>query len=84
MAFRSKPGFSSSSLRMCMFGITAFMFALGVIAMVLDTTMGFLTAEPHFDSHGDPFYARCYYVWATITCLMVRLRDAFMPSDLLH
>ena len=69
---------------MCMFGITAFMFALGVIAMVLDTTMGFLTAEPHFDSHGDPFYARCYYVWATITCLMVRLRDAFMPSDLLH
>ena len=66
-----------------MLAITTFMFALGIIALVLETMIGFLTAESDFDN-GDAFYARCYYVWATITCLMVRLRDAFMPSDLLH
>ena len=50
---------------MCMFGITAFMFALGVIALVLETAMWFLTAEPDFDvSNGDTLYAGCYYVWA--------------------
>jgi hypothetical protein len=67
-----------------MFGITTFMFALGIIALVLETMMGFRIAEPDFTiSHSDNFYARYYYVWATITCLMVRLRlrDAFMPSD---
>ena len=41
------------------------MFALGVIALVLETAMWFLTAEPDFDvSNGDTLYAGCYYVWA--------------------
>ncbi|KAH8993737.1 hypothetical protein EDB92DRAFT_377444 [Lactarius akahatsu] len=36
-----KPGFTSSRLRMSMFGITTFMFVLGIIALVLETTLGF-------------------------------------------
>ncbi|KAH8993717.1 hypothetical protein EDB92DRAFT_376798 [Lactarius akahatsu] len=36
-----KPGFTSSRPRMFMFGITTFMFALTVVALVLRTTLGF-------------------------------------------
>ncbi|KAH9173224.1 hypothetical protein EDB89DRAFT_747301 [Lactarius sanguifluus] len=37
----TKPGFTSSRPRMFMFGITTFMFALAIIALVLRTTLGF-------------------------------------------
>ncbi|KAH9173222.1 hypothetical protein EDB89DRAFT_2228935 [Lactarius sanguifluus] len=37
----STPGFTSSRPRMFMFGITTFMFALAIIALVLQTAFGF-------------------------------------------
>ncbi|KAH8991863.1 hypothetical protein EDB86DRAFT_1532648 [Lactarius hatsudake] len=36
-----EPGFTSSRPRMSMFAITTFMFVLGIIALVLETTLGF-------------------------------------------
>ena len=62
---------------MIMFGITTFMFALGIIALVLETTISFQTAAPIADLST---YRTHYYVWATVTCLMVRFHDAFMQS----
>ncbi|KAH9053133.1 hypothetical protein EDB87DRAFT_1711764 [Lactarius vividus] len=41
MVFRGKPGLTSSRPRMFMFGITTFMFVLGIIALVLETSLGF-------------------------------------------
>ena len=73
MAFRSNPGFTSSPLRMTMFGITTLMFSLGIVTLVLETMNKFRT----FDNSISPII---YNAWATTTCLMVRLRDAFMPS----
>ncbi|KAH9026511.1 hypothetical protein EDB85DRAFT_2149111 [Lactarius pseudohatsudake] len=35
------PGFTSSRPRMVMFGITTFMFAMGIIALVLEIVLGF-------------------------------------------
>jgi hypothetical protein len=70
---------------MSMFGITTFMFALGIIALVLEITIEFLKAKNGFDiPFSTKVYFICYYVRGTITCLMVRLRDAFMPSACLH
>ncbi|KAI9439091.1 hypothetical protein H4582DRAFT_113058 [Lactarius indigo] len=37
----STPGFTSSRPRMFMFGITTFMFALAIVALVLETAFGF-------------------------------------------
>ncbi|KAH9032261.1 hypothetical protein EDB85DRAFT_1260656 [Lactarius pseudohatsudake] len=37
----TKPGFTSSRPRMFMFGITTFMFALAIVALVLRTALGF-------------------------------------------
>lgn len=73
---------------MLMFGITTFMFALGIIALVLETTLKFKIEKQTYDlfetyvylPYDNSFFV-CYYPWATITCLMVRLRDAFMHSD---
>jgi len=68
----SKPGFTSSPLRISLFGITTFMFALGVIALVLNTTIGFQNANVlNFTSCNT-----CYRVWETTTCLMCILCDA--------
>jgi hypothetical protein len=65
---------------MFMFGITTLMFALGIIALVLVTTVGFWIVQTIFSGGGlPPSIDRCYYAWATITCLMVRLHDPFMP-----
>ncbi|KAI9450404.1 hypothetical protein BJY52DRAFT_1356837 [Lactarius psammicola] len=36
-----KPGFTSSLPRMFMFGITTFMFVLGIVALALETALGF-------------------------------------------
>ena len=88
MDFRSKPGFTSSPLRMSMFGITTLTFALGIIALVLETTLDFQTIQffDHITLYDDTFYGR-YYAWETITCLMVRMSDALislMSSDWLH
>ena len=67
---------------MCMFGITTFMFALGIIALVLKTTLDLILFNTSITDAVEGVYIRgvYYYVWATITCLMVRLHDAFMPS----
>ena len=66
---------------MIMFGITTFMFVLGIIALVLETTLGFLKAQSIFDpNHAEDLpYRIYYYTWATITCLMVPFLDALMP-----
>ena len=61
-----------------MFGITTFMFALGNIALVLETTLEFQIAK---SISGYDTYGTYYYVWAAITCLMVSLCDAFVPFD---
>src|ERR1700677_1443138 len=81
MTFRRNPGFTSSLPRMFMFGITTFMFVLGIIALVLVTTLGFTITHSMFYGNLEEsiFY---YFAWAAITCLMVRL-DASMPSALL-
>ena len=65
---------------MFMFGITTLMFALGIIALVLMTTVGFRIIQTIFSGAGlSRSIDRCYYAWATIACLMVRLHDTFMP-----
>ena len=53
-----------------MFGITTFLFALAIIALVLQTT---LFQKANLISNSYIIYS---YVWATITCVTVR--DTFM------
>ena len=67
---------------MFMFGITTFMFALGIIALVLETTLGLEIGKSIFDpsANQDPSYTLYYYVWATVTCLMVCFHVALMLS----
>jgi hypothetical protein len=84
-AFRSKPGFTSSPPRVFMFGITTFMFILGVIAMVLETALGFQQMQLFLDPTSGNVWSSnrtnvIIAVGATITRMMVRLRDVFMPS----
>ncbi|KAF8266937.1 hypothetical protein EI94DRAFT_1802332 [Lactarius quietus] len=45
----SKPGFTSSPPRVFMFGVTTFMFVLGIIAMVLETALGFQQMQLFLD-----------------------------------
>jgi hypothetical protein len=80
MTFSSKPGFASSPHRMCMFGITTFIFTLGIIALVLEITLELMTANP--STLVDTLENNCYYAWATVTCLMVRLRDTFISDSI--
>jgi hypothetical protein len=68
---------------MFMFGITTFMFALGIVALVLVITLEFKITHISYstsDLHIDAYY----YAWASITCLMVRCLGAFMPSASLN
>jgi hypothetical protein len=65
---------------MFMFGITTFMFALGIVALVLVITLEFKIVQIIFSSTSDVYIDAYYYAWASITCLMVRLLDVFMPS----
>jgi hypothetical protein len=64
-----------------MFGITTFMFALGIVALVLVTTLGFKITHSMFYGDFEQDFVFYYYAWAAITCLMVRLLDTSMPSD---
>ena len=54
------------------------MFALGIITLVLATTLEFLQISS--DGKYGPSYEINSYAWAIIVCLMVRLHDAFIPS----
>jgi hypothetical protein len=69
------PGFTSSSPRMFMFGITTFMFALGIVALVLVTTLGFKITHSMFYGDFEQDFVFYYYAWAAITCLMYILCD---------
>jgi hypothetical protein len=71
-----QPGFSSSLYRMSLFGMTTVMFALGIIALVLNTMIVF--QEANIDSSIS--CNTCYRVWETTTFLMVHLHDAFLSS----
>ncbi|KAF8264776.1 hypothetical protein EI94DRAFT_1787843 [Lactarius quietus] len=53
-----------------MFGTTSFMFILGIIALVLVTTIMFLEMAPS----GGPVFP-CYYAWGIITRLMYIICD---------
>jgi len=68
----SKPGFTSSLLRMTMFGITTFMFSLGIIVIVLETTMKFRFFD---NSNSGSSFIMIYKAWSTATCLMYILCD---------
>ena len=70
-----------------MFGITTFMFILGIIAMVLETALGFQQMQLFLDPTSGNVWSSnrtnvIIAVGATITRLMVRLHDTFMPSAL--
>ena len=71
---------------MLLFGTTTFMFTLGIIALVLKAVLDFeLFCASESSSYSDAaegLYPEntYYYVWAAMTCLMVRMHDAFMPS----
>jgi hypothetical protein len=82
MAFRKKPGFTSSPPRMFMFGITTFMFALGIIALVLATLLGCQLMKAILaDSDLGSSFLISSAVWATITRLMVRLNNTCCLPD---
>jgi hypothetical protein len=65
-----------------MFGITTFMFALGIVALVLVITLEFKITQIIFSSTSDIYIDAYYYAWASITCLMVRWLGDSCP--LLH
>lgn len=77
MDFRRKPGFTSSPPRMFMFGTTTFMFILGIIALVLETTLGFQQMQLFLNPDAGGVWSSyrtnvVIAVGATITRLMVR------------
>ncbi|KAH9015644.1 hypothetical protein EDB84DRAFT_769713 [Lactarius hengduanensis] len=67
-----KPGFTSCRPRMVMFGITTIMFAMGIIALVLDIVLRFQKNEYEWSPHHVNVV---FAVEATITCLMYILSD---------
>ncbi len=69
---------------MFMFGVTTFMFILGIIALVLETALGFqqmtLFLNPSSGSVWSSYQTNVIIaVGATITRLMVRPHDTSMP-----
>ena len=54
------------------------MFVLGIIALVLVTTLGFLSISPNGEY--EPSYKIYSSAMGIIVCLMVRLHGAFIPS----
>ncbi|KAN0129144.1 hypothetical protein V8E53_013015 [Lactarius tabidus] len=75
-----KPGFTSSPPRMFMFGTTTFMFALGIIALVLETTLGFQQMQLMLNPDASGIWSSyrtnvVIAVGATITRLMYILSD---------
>ena len=86
MASRIRPGFTSSPPRKFMFGITTFIFILGITAQVLwivfqfqATLLDVETAED-IDSSLLLSAFSTFTSWATVTRLMVRPHHAFMSS----
>ena len=85
MAFRSRPDFTSSRPKKFMFGITTFMFVLGIIILVLETVYKLkglqlflgLTAGNLPSSYRHNVMNA---VGSTLTRLMVRLHHALIPS----
>jgi hypothetical protein len=68
-----------------MFGITTFMFILGIIAMVLETALGFQQMQLFLDPTSGNVWSSnrtnvIIAVGATITRMMVRPRDVSMSS----
>ena len=68
-----------------MFGITTFMFILGIIAMVLETALGFQQMQLFLDPASGNVWSSnrtnvIIAVGATITRMMVRPRDVSMSS----
>ena len=85
MAFRSKPGFTSSRPRMFMFGITTFMFVLGIIMLVLETATVIQQMQsflyPTAGNVWSPYRTKAIIVvGGTFTRLLVRLYDAPISS----
>ena len=80
MAFRSKPGFTSSPPRIFMLGITTSMFALGIIALVLGATISFQKMHKAVSAYVPLLSVAVSYACIIIGCLMVRLRNGFMSS----
>ncbi|KAI9439104.1 hypothetical protein H4582DRAFT_2075759 [Lactarius indigo] len=75
-----KPGFTSSRPRMFMFGITTFMFALGIIALVLETALSFQLLQFFLDPTNGNLWSTyhlnvVFAVESTITRLMYILSD---------
>ena len=60
-----------------MFGVTTFMFALGIAALVLVTTLSLKITRLMLYASYDQNIQFYYYAWAAITCLMVRLLGWF-------
>jgi len=72
----SRPGFTSSPSRMFMLGTTTLMFAMGIIALALVTTVDLEIIHSFYLVGEIPFSnAIYYYVWAGITCMMYMLCD---------
>ena len=83
LTFRSKPGFTSSSPKMFMFGITTFMFVLGFIILVMETALGFqgiklFLFDPTVGNEWSTY--RANIVLGTFSRLTVRLHDNPVPS----
>ena len=66
---------------MFMFGMTTFMFALGIIALVMVTDLGcqWVKAVLSGNEPGHEFF-NTSAVWATITRLVVRSNDVIVLS----
>ncbi|KAN0141232.1 hypothetical protein V8E53_000988 [Lactarius tabidus] len=77
---RRKPGFTSSSPRMFMFGITTFTFVLGITELVLYLSLGFQQAQLFLDPSAGDVWSSYHTnvidaVGATIARLMYILSD---------
>ncbi|KAH8991489.1 hypothetical protein EDB86DRAFT_3079902 [Lactarius hatsudake] len=64
----STPGFTSSRPRMFMFGITTFMFALAIVALVLETAFGFQQMKLLLDFTDTNTPNGAYYTLSDIVC----------------
>src|ERR1700761_7553031 len=81
--FRRRPGLRFSRPRMIMFGITTFIFVLGIIALVLVIIFQLQATLLVFEQDStNPSLVISFRgtstAWATVTRLMVRPNDAFM------
>ena len=74
---------------MFMFGITTFMFFLGIITLVLETALGFQEMQLFLDPTAGNVWSSyrtniIIAVGATFTRLMVRLHDSPIPPTPLN